>query len=64
MNGTAPTERSMLEAEFGTDRAGGRGMTRTELNGLSILALAHVGDAVYELLVRTYLAGHGQARGD
>ena len=38
-------------------------MTRTELNGLSILALAHVGDAVYELLVRTYLAGHGQARG-
>ena len=37
-------------------------MTRNELNGLSILALAHVGDAVYELLARTYLAGHGQNR--
>lgn len=37
-------------------------MTSAELNGLSILALAHVGDAVYELLVRTYLAGHGRTR--
>ena len=29
---------------------------------MSILSLAHVGDAVYELLVRTYLAGHGQTK--
>ena len=31
-------------------------MTDAELGKLSILALAHVGDAVYELLVRTLLA--------
>ena len=37
-------------------------MTRAELNQLSILALAHVGDAVYELFVRSYLAGHGQTK--
>ncbi len=37
-------------------------MTKTELNGLSTLALAHVGDAVYELFVRTYLARHGQTK--
>ena len=35
-------------------------MTAAELNSLSVLALAHVGDAVYELFVRTYLARHGQ----
>ena len=34
-------------------------MTAAELNQLSILALAHVGDAVYELLVRSYLSSHG-----
>ena len=37
-------------------------MTREELNGLSTLALAHVGDAVYELLVRTHLAASGKVR--
>ena len=37
-------------------------MTKQELNSLSILSLAHVGDAVYELFVRTYLAGHGQQK--
>lgn len=36
-------------------------MTDTELGKLSILALAHVGDAVYELLVRTLLAERGIA---
>ena len=34
-------------------------MTDAELGKLSILALAHVGDAVYELLVRTRLAEKG-----
>lgn len=34
-------------------------MTKPELNALSTLALAHVGDAVYELLVRSYLSSHG-----
>ncbi len=29
------------------------------LQSLSVLSLAHVGDAVYELLVRTYLARQG-----
>ena len=37
-------------------------MTRSELNSLSTLALAHVGDAVYELLVRSHLASHGLAK--
>lgn len=32
------------------------------VNEISILSLAHVGDAVYELLVRSYLARHGQSR--
>ena len=32
-----------------------------ELRGLSSLALAHVGDAVYELLVRGYLVRSGRA---
>ena len=32
------------------------------VNEISILSLAHVGDAVYELLVRGYLARHGQSR--
>ncbi|MCL2343600.1 MAG: ribonuclease III [Firmicutes bacterium] len=31
-----------------------------ELNALSALALAHMGDAVYELLVRTWLCAHGK----
>lgn len=34
-------------------------MTDLELGKLSILGLAHVGDAVYELLVRTLLAERG-----
>lgn len=37
-------------------------MTREELMGLSILALAHVGDAVYELLVRSHLAEVGKGK--
>lgn len=37
-------------------------MTRAELNALSVLSLAHVGDAVYELLVRTRLAEGGKGR--
>ena len=32
------------------------------MNEISILSLAHVGDAVYELLVRSYLARNGQSR--
>ena len=37
-------------------------MTRAELNALSVLSLAHVGDAVYELLVRTRLAEGGKGK--
>ncbi len=33
------------------------------INALSSIALAHLGDAVYELLVRTYLCVHGKATG-
>ena len=37
-------------------------MTREELSGMSTLALAHVGDAVYELLVRSRLAESGKGK--
>ena len=36
-------------------------LTPAEANALSSLALAHVGDAVYELLVRSMLASRGPA---
>ena len=38
-------------------------MPRGELMNVSSLGLAHLGDAVYELLVRTYLCAHGKATG-
>ena len=38
-------------------------LTDSELSRLSTLALAHVGDGVYELLVRTWLCAHGKATG-
>ncbi len=31
-----------------------------QLQGVSSLGLAHIGDAVYELLVRTWLCAHGK----
>ncbi len=34
-------------------------MTRAEINQISALGLAHCGDAVFELLVRTWLCNHG-----
>ncbi len=34
-----------------------------EIRGISSIGLAHLGDAVYELLVRTYLCAHGKATG-
>lgn len=38
---------------------GAQMMPDSELDKLSVLALAHVGDGVYELLVRTMLCGQG-----
>ena len=38
-------------------------LTDDAIRGLSSLGLAHVGDAVYELLVRTWLSVHGRATG-
>lgn len=38
-------------------------MTDEELRAMSSIALAHVGDAVYELLVRSDLCCHGKATG-
>ena len=35
-------------------------LSEQELNGISTLALAHIGDCVYELLVRTYLLRQGK----
>lgn len=34
-----------------------------EIRGISSIGLAHLGDAVYELLVRTYLCTNGKATG-
>ena len=38
-------------------------MTPDELQRMSALGLAHIGDAAYELLVRSYLCTHGRATG-
>ena len=34
-----------------------------DIRAISSIGLAHIGDGVYELLVRTYLCAHGQATG-
>ena len=34
-----------------------------QIRGFSSIGLAHMGDAVYELLVRTWLCAHGKATG-
>lgn len=34
-----------------------------QIRGISSIGLAHMGDAVYELLVRTWLCAHGKASG-
>ena len=34
-----------------------------QIRGISTIGLAHMGDAVYELLVRTWLCAHGKATG-
>ena len=34
-------------------------MTPQEINAVSNLGLAHIGDCVYELLVRSYIVAHG-----
>lgn len=38
-------------------------MSDDKLHAMSSIGLAHLGDAVYELLVRTYLCVHGKATG-
>ena len=38
-------------------------MTEDDLRAISSLGLAHMGDAVYEVLVRGYLCAHGGATG-
>ena len=35
-------------------------LTETQLGNLSSLALAHIGDAVYELMARSYLVARGK----
>ena len=37
-------------------------MTRSDTDSLSMLALAHVGDAVYELLIRSMLTSRGPSQ--
>ena len=38
-------------------------MTDDQLRGISSIGLAHMGDAVFELLVRSWLCVHGKATG-
>ena len=38
-------------------------LTPDELRTISAIGLAHMGDAVYETLVRTWLCVHGKATG-
>ena len=38
-------------------------LTEDEIRGISSIGLAHMGDAVYELLVRGYLCAAGKATG-
>ena len=38
-------------------------LTEDELRAISSVGLAHCGDAVYELLVRSWLCAHGKATG-
>ena len=38
-------------------------LTKDQLRGISAIGLAHMGDAVFELLARSYLCVHGKATG-
>ena len=38
-------------------------MTDDQLRAISSIGLAHMGDAVFEILVRTWLSAHGKATG-
>ena len=38
-------------------------LPKDEIRAISSIGLAHLGDAVYELLVRTWLCAHGKATG-
>ena len=38
-------------------------LTKDEIRNISSIGLAHLGDAVFELLVRSYLCAHGKATG-
>ncbi|MEA5143732.1 MAG: ribonuclease III domain-containing protein [Oscillibacter sp.] len=38
-------------------------MPEDDIRSISSIGLAHLGDAVYELLVRTWLCAHGKATG-
>lgn len=38
-------------------------LTEEQLRGISALGLAHMGDCVYEILVRTWLCAHGRVTG-
>ena len=37
-------------------------MDKRQVAGISALGLAHMGDGVFELLVRSWLCGHGRTR--
>lgn len=38
-------------------------LSEDNIRAISSIGLAHIGDGVYELLVRTYLCAHGKATG-
>ena len=53
MKGKVDTMTDYFNKEFASD----------EIHAISSIGLAHLGDAVYELLVRTYLCANGKATG-
>ena len=38
-------------------------LSAEQLRGISALGLAHMGDCVYEIMVRTWLCAHGRVTG-
>lgn len=52
-----------IETGEGYDRLFSYTLDADAIRAISSIGLAHLGDAVYELLVRTYLCAHGKATG-
>ena len=54
--GNFPGRRRIVENYFAMT------MDKGQVDGISALGLAHMGDGVFELLVRSWLCGHGRTK--